>query len=82
MGTFSHVHFNAMSGAGVAAQAILSNEKESLRWERAHDILSQEESYVATMRCALGCATREAEIWRGINILTMLWMLVKEVSCI
>jgi len=46
MGTFSHVHFNAMSGAGVAAQAILSNEKESLRWERAHDILSQEESYV------------------------------------
>ena len=35
-----------MSGAGVAAQAILSNEKEILRWERAHDILSQEESYV------------------------------------
>ena len=35
-----------MSGTGVAAQAILINEKESLRWERAHDILSQEESYV------------------------------------
>ena len=37
---------NAMSSTGVAAQAILINEKEGLPWERAHDILSQEESYV------------------------------------
>ena len=41
-----------MSGTGVAVQAILINEKESLRGERAaHDILSQEELY----RCMLAC---------------------------
>ena len=37
---------NALSSTSVAAQAIFINDKESLRWERAHDILSQEESYL------------------------------------
>ena len=37
-----------MSGT---AQAILINEKESLQWQRAHVILSQEESYMYNALC-------------------------------
>ena len=62
MGTFSHVHFNAMSGAGVAAQAILSNEKESAMGESTRYPFSRR--IICTMRCATG----EAEIWRGISL--------------